>query len=246
MIPFPTVAPKIDRRNLRDLTVREGEPILIDVKVIGEPVPDTEWFLGKKSVKETNTISIKNVPYNTKYINDEPLRKHSGVYKIVATNQHGRDEAEVSITVISKPGKPEGPLEVSGIHKEGCKLNWKPPKDDGGVPVEGYIVEKFDPDMGLWLPVGKSSNPEMEVTDLTPGHEYEFRVKAFNKEGESEPLVTLSPITAKDPFTVPGRPGAPQATDWDATRIDIKWTEPIDDGGSPITHYVVEKRDKYT
>ncbi|XP_047491377.1 twitchin-like isoform X5 [Penaeus chinensis] len=240
------LAPKIDRRNLRDLTVREGEPILIDVKVIGEPVPETEWFLGKKSVKETNTISIKNVPYNTKYINDEPLRKHSGVYKIVATNQHGRDEAEISITVISKPGKPEGPLEVSGIHKEGCKLNWKPPKDDGGVPVEGYIVEKFDPDMGLWLPVGKSSNPEMEVTDLTPGHEYEFRVKAFNKEGESEPLVTLSPITAKDPFTVPGRPGAPQATDWDATRIDLKWSEPIDDGGSPITHYIVEKRDKYT
>ncbi|KAK7065507.1 Immunoglobulin like [Halocaridina rubra] len=238
--------PKIDRKTLKDITVREGEPILIDVKIIGEPPPEVEWYHGKKTVKETSVISIKNVPYNSKYINDDPLRKHSGKYKIVATNPHGKDEAEITITVISKPGKPEGPLDVSDIHKEGCKLKWNPPKDDGGVPVEGYIVEKFDPDMGLWLPVGKSPNPEMEVTDLTPGHEYEFRVKAFNKEGESEPLATLNPIIAKDPFTVPGKPGIPRATDWDATKIDLEWSEPLEDGGAPITHYIIEKRDKYT
>ena len=41
----------------------------------------------------------------------------------------------------------------------------------------------------------------MEVTGLTPGHEYEFRVKAINKEGESEPLQTLGSIIAKDPYS---------------------------------------------
>lgn len=101
---------------------------------------------------------------------------------------------------IGKPGKPEGPLEVSDIKKDGCTLKWKKPKDDGGEPIEGYIVEKFDPETGVWLPVGQSPVPEMEVTDLTPGHEYKFRVKAVNKEGESEPLETYSSIIAKDPF----------------------------------------------
>jgi hypothetical protein len=72
--------------------------------------------------------------------------------------------------------------------------------DDGGEPVEGYLVEKFDPDIGIWLPVGKTSEPEMEVGGLTPGHEYKFRVKAINKEGESEPLETMESIVAKDPF----------------------------------------------
>lgn len=246
MLFVSAVKPRIDRRNLRDLTVREGEPILLDVKVIGEPPPDVEWFQGKKMVQETKDVRVENVPYNTKYINDEPLRKHTGVYKIVATNQYGKDEAEINITVISKPSKPEGPLEVKDIHKEGCKLKWKPPKDDGGLPVEGYVVEKFDPDMGLWLPVGKTSTPDMEVTDLTPGHEYEFRVKAVNKEGESEPLVTLAPIVAKDPFSTPGRPGTPEPTDWDSNRIDLKWPMPVDDGGAAISHYIIEKRDKYT
>lgn len=90
---------------------------------------------------------------------------------------------------------------MSDIHKEGCKLKWKKPLDDGGEPIDGYLVEKFDPDTGIWLPVGKSDIPEMTVDGLTPGHEYKFRVKALNKEGESEPLETFGTIVAKDPFS---------------------------------------------
>lgn len=101
----------------------------------------------------------------------------------------------------AKPGKPEGPLEVTDIHKDGCKLKWKKPKDDGGEPIESYVVEKYDPDSAIWLPVGRTKDPELEVQGLIPGHEYQFRVKAVNKEGESEPLETLSSIIAKDPFS---------------------------------------------
>lgn len=71
-----------------------------------------------------------------------------------------------STIFIAKPGKPEGPLEVSDIHAEGCKLKWKKPKDDGGEPIECYAVEKFDADSGLWLPVAKTKDPELEVLGL--------------------------------------------------------------------------------
>lgn len=40
-----------------------------------------------------------------------------------------------------------------------------------------------------------------QVDGLIPGHEYKFRVKAINKEGESEPLETFGAIVAKDPFS---------------------------------------------
>lgn len=43
--------------------------------------------------------------------------------------------------------------------------------------------------------------PEMKVDGLIPGHDYKFRVKAVNKEGESEPLETIGTITAKDPYS---------------------------------------------
>ena len=86
------------------------------------------------------------------------------------------------------------------MHKEGAKLKWKRPKDDGGTPVEYYEVEKLDPETGVWVPAGRSREPEMEVTGLTPGHEYKFRVMAVNKEGESEPLEAEESIVAKNPF----------------------------------------------
>lgn len=40
----------------------------------------------------------------------------------------------------------------------------------------------------------------MEVTGLTPGKEYKFRVAAVNAEGESKPLVAEETIIAKNPF----------------------------------------------
>lgn len=92
---------------------------------------------------------------------------------------------------------------MSDVTKDGCTLKWKRPKDDGGEPIEGYAIEKFDPDTGLWLPVTKTTGtiPEAKVDGLIPGHEYKFRVKAINKEGESEPLETLGTNVAKDPFS---------------------------------------------
>jgi predicted phage tail protein len=103
-----------------------------------------------------------------------------------------------------KPGKPEGPLEVSDVHKEGCKLKWSKPKDDGGLPLSSYIVEKMDVTTGRWVPAGivDPEKTEHTITGLEPGHKYEFRVKAVNEEGESEPLQTDIPILAKNPYGI--------------------------------------------
>lgn len=42
----------------------------------------------------------------------------------------------------------------------------------------------------------------------------------------------------------PGKPGRPVIEDYDKDRAEIKWTAPKNDGGSPITKYVIEKRPK--
>lgn len=33
----------------------------------------------------------------------------------------------------------------------------------------------------------------------------------------------------------PNAPGKPEAVDWSARHVDLKWTAPTKDGGSPIT-----------
>ncbi|KAL1383363.1 hypothetical protein pipiens_013162 [Culex pipiens pipiens] len=239
--------PKIDRRNLKNLSVAVGEPFGFDVKISGEPAPEVDWTINDRMVTVTTTRTIDNVPYNSKFVNTEPDRRDSGKYVIKATNKFGTDQVEITVTVRSKPSIPEGPLEVKDMTKDSCKLEWQKPKDDGGVPIDHYVIEKFDPDNGIWMTAGKTDGPftEFPVEGLVPGHRYKFRVKAVNPEGESEPLETAGTVLAKDSFSVPDTPSAPTVVDWSENHAVLKWPEP-DDGGSPITGYIIEKKDKYS
>lgn len=196
------LAPKIDRTNLIDIKIKAGQNFAFDVKVTGEPAPETKWLLGKQEMKSSDRIKVQHQEYNTKISVRNATRSESGKYTITAENVNGKDIAYVEVTVLDKPSPPSGPLKVSDVHADGCKLNWNPPADDGGQPVEKYVVEKMDEATGRWVPAGETDGPEtsLAIDDLTPGHKYKFRVRAVNKQGKSEPLTTSQAIEAKNPF----------------------------------------------
>ena len=58
------------------------------------------------------------------------------------------------------------------------------------------------------MPCGEADPDATEhtVDGLTPGKKYKFRVKAVNKEGESEPLESQEPVEAKNPYREPDPP----------------------------------------
>nr|XP_029716085.1 twitchin isoform X7 [Aedes albopictus] len=243
-VKHKNLRPRIDRTNLTPITIKAGLSVQYDIDIEGEPAPTVKWFHGDKEVTTDADFKIDNVDYNTKFFIMRGRRNLSGKYTIVATNSQGEDRAEVEITILSKPGTPEGPLEATDVHKHGCKLKWKPPLDDGGMPIDGYEIEKLDPLTGQWLPCGQSSTPEANISGLQEGKQYKFRVKAFNKEGDSEPLEMETVVIAKDPFSEPSKPGRPTPTDWGKDFVDLEWTKPKSDGGAPITEYIIQKRDK--
>ena len=120
-------------------------------------------------------------------------------------------------------------MKVSDVTKETCVVSWKPPLDNGGCAVERYIVEKQDLGRGGWAPAGETTgdNTSLRLTKLTPGKEYLFRVRAVNKEGESDPLETSGATLAKNPFDEPSAPGKPEIFDWDKDRVDLQWKVPV-------------------
>lgn len=73
----------------------------MDIQVTGEPPADVVWSQSGKSIQPSSSRRIENVPYNTKYINGNPERKDTGLYKIVATNKYGQDQVEFEINIIS-------------------------------------------------------------------------------------------------------------------------------------------------
>lgn len=248
VIRHKALKPRIDRTNLKTVIIRAGKNIKFDVDVRGEPPPEVTWALQNKVLKTEGNVEIVNEPYNTKFSITDAVRANSGMYKIKAVNEHGEDNAEVDVTVLAAPGKPKGPLKVSDVTKNGCKVKWNKPEDDGGKPITAYQVEKLDAATGRWVPVGRTSpnDTELDVKGLQEGHEYSFRVKAINDEGESEPLETDGTIIAKNPYEAPGKPGTPEIEDWNENSVQLKWDAPKDNGGAPITAYVIEKKEKFS
>ncbi|KAI6175533.1 hypothetical protein M3Y97_00699600 [Aphelenchoides bicaudatus] len=237
------LAPKLNLAGLMDIRVRAGQPINLNVEYEGEPDPTATWTINGSTFNGTDRADLSTNDHHSKIEIVSSVRSDTGTYAITVQNEFGTDSGKCQVTVLDVPSPPEAPLKPSNIHKEGCTLTWREPKDNGGSDISHYIVEKMDTSRGTWQEVGQFPDCEAKVTKLTPNKNYLFRVKAVNLLGESKPLESDHEITARNQFDVPDAPQAPEVTDWDENRIDIAWKAP-NDNGSPIKHYIVEKREK--
>ena len=80
-----------------------------------------------------------------------------------------------------------------------------------------------------WRSAGLSL--EWTVTGLTNGRGYAFEVRALNSAGPG-----AAARTAATPLAAPSVPESLTATAGDG-EVVLEWTEPADDGGSPVTGY---------
>lgn len=106
---------------------------MFTIYYLGEPPPQIVWSVDGQTLKDGRNVTLDNVDYHTKLIVRPVQRGDSGEYTITATNSSGKDSVTVRVTVTDKPSKPEGPLDISNVHKNGCKLKWKKPKDTGKI-----------------------------------------------------------------------------------------------------------------
>jgi len=84
-------------------------------------------------------------------------------------------------------------------------LQWPAPKNDGGSPITGYIVQKKEKGSPYWINAVHVPKDQTNTTvpDLTEGQEYEFRVIAVNAAGQSEPSEPSDLVTAKPRYRKP-------------------------------------------
>ena len=123
-------------------------------------------------------------------------------------------------------------------------LTWEKPEFDGGSPVTGYYVERRQGYSSRWTRVNRVAltTPTCTIKDLIENEDYEFRVVAENEAGISKPSKTTGVLTARDPFSKPGRPTKPVVNMSDDT-VTLTWSAPPDvDGRSPVTNYIVQRK----
>ena len=234
--------------DMSDQVVKVGQTLTWDVKYGGEPEPEIEWkFNHKTVVADGSRITIDKYSKNTVITIRKCQRSDTAKYKLILTNSSGSTECQADGIVLGKPSIPMGPLEVYDVRAKKAMIKWDVPEDDGGSPITGYEIEKMDLDTGRWVPCGDigPDDREFPVDGLTPGKKYKFRVKAKNKEGDSEPLENRDPVEAKNPYREPDPPRNLDIPDFDNESVTLTYETPVFDGGRPITHYVVEQKGKY-
>lgn len=83
----------------------------------------------------------------------------------------------------------------------------------------------------------------LQVYKLNLNGTYQFRIKAENKYGVSDGCDSEK-IQLKDPFGLPGPPRNPKIIAATATTMTLTWDPPLDNGGSTIQGYWLEKRER--
>ena len=125
-------------------------------------------------------------------------------FRITAENKVGRSkpvEADATVKPERKPEVPSSPvwpLTASDVTKDSVLLSWKPPTDDGGSALTGYIIDKLDLEYGGWVRAAhvQPQTTSYNVPGLVKNHRYNFRVYSENKCGVSEPVELSEPVKA--------------------------------------------------
>lgn len=83
-------------------------------------------------------------------------------------------------------------------------MAWAAPSRDGGSKITGYLVEKKEAGSDHWVKALTYTVPDTNVVlnDLNDNTDYEFRIRAVNKAGESEPSIASLPVRITE---FPGR-----------------------------------------
>lgn len=83
----------------------------------------------------------------------------------------------------------------------------------------------------------------LQVYKLNLNGTYQFRIKAENKYGISDGCDSEK-VQLRDPFGLPGAPRNPKIIAATATTMTLTWDPPLDNGGSTIQGYWLEKRER--
>uniref|UniRef100_A0A8C3KHS4 Titin n=1 Tax=Calidris pygmaea TaxID=425635 RepID=A0A8C3KHS4_9CHAR len=225
-------APRIKTGD-QNLVVDVGKPLTMTVPYDAYPRAEAEWLKEEESLPTTTVDTTADCSTFKIY---EAKKSDKGRYKVILRNKHGQAEAFINVEVIGKN------LEVTETYDGEVGLAWQEPESDGGSKILGYVIERRDIKRKTWIMVtDRAENCEYTVTGLQKGGvEYLFRVSARNRVGTGEPVETERPVEAK----IPGPPQNVEVTDVNRFGATLTWEPPEYDGGSPITGYVIELRNR--
>ena len=162
------------------------------------PVPPEELqaaFAEYSSARETAIVGTANAKQGID-VKDEALERLVDLMKAdlrYAENTARGDDGKLQLLGWGgrrspSASDPPGQVRTLELLREGAGwvfLDWKEPSEGG--PVSAYKVQRRERKDGVWSDVGTAVDSEITLTSQEAGEEFENRVIAVNKAGESVP-----------------------------------------------------------
>jgi len=159
------------------------------------------------------------------------LNGSSYAIRLSATNAAGTGSSTANYQFTIPPSAPGAPTITELDPSNGyVDIRLEPPDNSGGYPIIGY---SFTPTPSADYNVTQYTST-FRYSGLTNGVSYTFAIRAINKEGSSEAVVSESVI----PYTVPDAPTIIKVIASDESVV-IYFDHPAFNGGSDILDYSV-------
>ncbi|XP_040472357.1 immunoglobulin-like and fibronectin type III domain-containing protein 1 isoform X14 [Falco naumanni] len=243
--------PQVDKVLLKNLTsvptvAKAGQQVKIKIPFEGRLPVRTTWLKDKMELADDTRIRVDKTETFTMLSISSCERKDCGDYKVRLKNDSGVLEINLKLVVIDKPQPPAGPIKIVESSANDITIQWKPPKDDGGKPVQSYIVESQQVGKNDWVTLGEvpRSCTTFTTNKVEQDMSYYFRVRAVNAEGTSDALES-DEVKAVSKAS-PGAPDPPEIVSASKDTITISWKAPRKTGSSQIVGYIIQKRKKGT
>uniref|UniRef100_A0A8C5J7B0 IGFN1 protein n=1 Tax=Junco hyemalis TaxID=40217 RepID=A0A8C5J7B0_JUNHY len=241
----------VDKVLLKNLTsvptvAKAGEGVKLRIPFEGRGPIRAAWLKDRMELGDDSRIRVDKTDTCTTLSISSCDRRDCGDYKVRLKNDSGVLEINLKLMVIDKPQPPAGPIKIVESSANNITIQWKPPKDDGGKPVQRYLVERQQVGRNDWEALGETPRSCTSFTTNKVEEEmsYYFRVRAVNAEGVSDALES-GEVKAAGKGS-PGAPDRPEIISASKDTITISWKAPCKTGTSQIKGYIVQKRKKGT
>ncbi|XP_053363174.1 neural cell adhesion molecule 1b isoform X1 [Clarias gariepinus] len=218
----------------------EGNPANISCEILAHPSDvSIIWLRDGFQLPNANSTNVKIYTTPTaSYLQVNPDSQNDfGSYNCTASNEIGTESKEFILIQADIPSAPT----ISQVepYSSTAEVHFAEPEASGGVPVLKYRVE--------WRAVGNNKWVQrvfevrqglsaVTVTGLKPDTTYEVKISAINGKGEGESSSVVSFKT--EPVREPSPPRLEGTLQSKGNALKVKWIKQ-DDGGSPITHYLI-------
>jgi subtilisin family serine protease len=162
-------------------------------------------------------------------------------YRVSAVNSIGASAA-VNVNVVGTAMSPQPPtgLVLTPVAATNYgSLTWLPPTNNGGAAITGYSVRRSTNNGTSYTTLISNLKTTSYLVALpAKGMTYTYTVVASNSGGTS---INATPVSYTSQTSVPGAPAMPSTSFTTDGLLTVIWRAPVDNGGSAITAYKLQR-----